>query len=128
MRTVKNTLLYRLAAQAKEADIQGFDKISEVLTAQITKNAGSVRENEALYVYSGEEFQKDIEEKIWDIVVRASDFYDISIDAKEIQPMVEKYAEELTHDICAKFAIKHGVGVYEPGVPGEKQELEVLEE
>jgi hypothetical protein len=129
MRTIKKTLLYRLAAQAQEADVQGLSKVSEMLTSQITKNATSVRETDAGYVYSGSDFEKDVEEKIWDIVIRASDFYNVTVDAAEVQPLVEKYAEELMHDIMSKLAINHGVGAYEPLVSGqEKISLEIHEE
>jgi hypothetical protein len=131
MRTIKKTLFYRLAAQAEEADLQGLTKVSEALTTQVTKHAELVREASESYIYPKHEFQKEIEEKFWDIVVRAADFYDISVDAKEMQPLVEKYAEELTHDIQVKLAIKHGVGAHEPLVPGELQDkilIEVVEE
>ncbi len=131
MRTIKKTLLYRLVAQAEEADLQGLAKVSDALTTQITKSAATVREAGEQYIYPQHEFQKEVEEKFWDIIVRASDFYDINVDAQEMQPLIEKYAEELTHDILVKFAVKHGIGAYEPKVPGEIQDkilLEVVEE
>lgn len=131
MRTIKKTLLYRMITQADEADLQGLTKVSESLTTQITKNAELVRESDAHYVYPKYEFQKDVEDKFWDIIVRAADFYDINIDAQEIQPLVEKYAQELTQELQVKFAVKHGVGAYEPTVPGEANDkvlIEVIEE
>jgi hypothetical protein len=131
MRTIKKTLLYRMIAQADEADLQGLAKVSESLTTQITKNAESTREVDTHYVYPKTEFQRDVEDKFWDIVVRAADFYDINIDAQEVQPLIEKYAEELTQELRVKFAVKHGVGAYEPTVPGELNDrvmIEIVEE
>jgi hypothetical protein len=130
--TIKKTLLYRLAAQAEEADVQGLEKLSEALTTQISKNASNVRNSDVSYIYSSDEFKSDIEEKMWDIVIRASDFYNITtIDAKVIQPLVEKYAQDLKNEIAAYSSIKHGVGAYEPTVPGEineKVSMEICEE
>jgi hypothetical protein len=130
MRTIKKNLLYRLLAQAEEADLQGLTKVSESLTTQITKNAETLRDSDESYIYPKHEFQKEIEEKFWDIMVRAADFYNINLDAQEAQLLIEKYAEDLTHDMQVKFAIKHGVGAYEPMVPGEAQDkilVEVME-
>lgn len=127
MRTIKKTLFYRLIAQAEESDLQGLTKVSEALTTQITKNASNIRDVSEPYIYTKHEFQREIEDKFWDIIVRASDFYDVNLDAQEMQPLVEKYAEDLNKDIQTKFAVKHGVGAYEPTVPGELQDKILIE-
>lgn len=127
MRTVKKTLLYRLAAQAEEAELRGLTKVAEALTAQITKNSDNVRQNDSFYAYASEEYQKDVEERIWDAIIRSADFYDAGLDALEMQELVQKYAEDLINEVRAKLGNRHGVGAYEPNVPGEIVERIVIE-
>jgi hypothetical protein len=125
MRTIKNNLLQRLAAQAEEAEVQGLPKVASALTEQISK--ATIRSDEAFYLYASSEFQADVEEKLWDIAVRAADFYDTRFDALEMQGIVEKYAQDLVHEIRTKLGIEHGIGAHEPTVPGEIAGKVVLE-
>ena len=63
---------------------------------------------------------------MWDAVIRIDDYYDCNIDAEFVQNNIEKLAEELVRVISKQAGIKHGVGVYEPVVPGEEVAEEVL--
>lgn len=126
MRTVKKTLFHRLSVQAEEAELQGLTKTADALTTQIEKNSSNIRDNSAFYIYSEEDFKKDVEEKIWDIIVRASDFYDLSFDGKEMHKIVEKYANELSNEVRVKIGSDSCVGAYEPTVPGELREKVVI--
>jgi len=127
MRTVKKTLLYRLAAQAEEAEIRGLTKVADALTDQIQKNSDNTRQTGTFYTYAAKDFQKDVEGKLWDIVVRAADFYDAGVDAADMQELVQKYAEDLVNDVRAKLGNKNGIGAYEPTVPGEETQRVVIE-
>ncbi len=125
MRTIKNNLLQRLAAQAEEAEIQGLTKIATALTDKISKAA--VRSDDDFYLYANSDFQTDIESNLWDIVIRAADFYDSRFDSLEMQEIIEKYAQDLIHEISVKLGATHQVGAHEPTVPGELPTKIVLE-
>jgi Ribonuclease G/E len=125
MRTIKKNLLQRLALQAEEAELQGMVKVASALTEQITKQP--VRDNEQFYVYSSEDFIKDVESKLWDASIRAADFFDIRVDAEQTQLMVEKFAQDLIKEIAVRGGAVHGVGAHEPNVPGEKIEEVAIE-
>lgn len=120
MRTIKKTFLTRLAAQAQEAEVQGLTKVADALTSQIEKNSDHIRKNEEFYVYSEKDVKADIQDKFWDIIVRIADYYDTNIDAKEMQALIDKAADDILNDVRVKLGINHGIGAYEPNVPGEE--------
>lgn len=132
MRTITENLLHRLAAQAQEAEVQGLSKVAESLTDQVEKHGSHVRSDEAFYSYNESDFRKDVNSKLWDIIVRAADFYGVrKFDAQEIQGLIENASQELVADFCHKVGVNHGVGAYEDKVPGEtldKSAIEVDEE
>ncbi len=120
MKTVKQSTAERLEAQAREADIQGLTKVAKSLDNQISKM--HLRHNDTHYVYSSSEFKDDVEEKLWDIMVRASDFYGCNLDGVEIQKVVEKAAKELLSEFRVKSGVRVDIGANEPLVPGESQD------
>ncbi len=126
MRTIKESLLNNLEAQAQEAEIQGLTKIAAALTDQLEKNS-NIRNNNDFYLYSSIDFKKDIENKIWDIIIRSSDYYNQRFDAVEANNIVEKYSNDLIKELRLKLGVEHGVGAYEPEVAGELQDKIVLE-
>ncbi len=126
MRTIKESLLNNLEAQAQEAEIQGLTKIAAALTDQLEKNS-NIRNNNDFYLYSSIDFKKDIENKIWDIIIRSSDYYNKRFDAVEANNIVEKYSNDLIKELRLKLGVEHGVGAYEPEVAGELQDKIVLE-
>lgn len=120
MRTITENLLHRLAAQAQEAELQGFSKVAESLTEQVEKHGSEVREDDAFYSYSQNDFKKDVNSKLWDTIIRIADFYGIKrFEAEEVQELIEKVSEDLITDFCNKVGIAHQVGAYEEKVPGE---------
>lgn len=130
MRTVKESLLNRLAAQADEAELQGLHKVAEALTEQVSKNAENTRSNEAFYLYSVEDLQKDVEANLWNAMVRVADFYDHDLDALQVNEIVEKFASDFVNEMRVSFGLKSVVGAHEPTVPGEilqKVDFEVTE-
>lgn len=128
MRTITENLLLRLAAQAQEAELQGFSKVAESLTDQVEKYGSQVRADDAFYSYSQDEFKKDINNKLWDTIVRIADFYGISrFEAQGIQDLIEKVSDDMITDICNKSGVSHQVGAYEEKVPGENFERAIIE-
>lgn len=120
METINSTLFFRLLAQAEEAETQGMEKLAESLTTQIEKNASLIRESDENYSYSSESFQKDVNDHLWNAVLRVADFYDVKqFHADKTQEMIEKMAKEIVSEICLQANINHGVGAYEEPVPGE---------
>lgn len=123
MRTIKENLFHRLATQASEAELQGLNKIAEALTTQIEKQSTKLRKDDDSYSYSSEEFDKDITDQLWGVVIRTADFYGSSrIDAVKVQEIIEKLAHQMKSEMCNIIGIPHGVGNYEQKVPGESFE------
>lgn len=120
MRTIKKNFFNRLVAQAEEAEIQGLNKVAEALTTQISKNASNIRQDKAIYHYAELEFVKDIQEKLWDNIIRTADFYNVHIDALEMQEIVDRYAADMVNEVRNKLGVNHGIGAYEEPVPGEE--------
>lgn len=127
MRTITENLLNRLIVQAEEAEVRGLSKLAGNLTEQI--NSSSIRKDDANYSYSENEFRKDINDQLWSSIVRTADFYGIKrFDAYEMNQLVEKTAEDFVKSIRLHAGITHGVGAYEPSIPGEeKASIEVEE-
>lgn len=130
MRTIKKNLLSRILVQAEEAEIQGLTKVAEHLTNQADKNSSNVRNAESFYVYSHDDFKKDIEGQFWNAVIRIADYHDVGLDATELQATIEAAASDFVQDIRGRLGIKTAVGAFEPDVPGEleKVTLEVGED
>jgi hypothetical protein len=124
MRTINEILRDRLLAQADEAEVQGFTKIASHLTDQIEKT--SVRNNSDSYTYPSFDFKNDVEATLWDVVIRVADFHNISIDPKTAQEIIEKTAEDLVRELQIKSGIDHGIGAFEPNVPGEERKTVIL--
>lgn len=125
MRTVTENLKNRLIIQSDEAEIQGLTKIASHLLVQAEKV--SVRENDASYTYSNDDFQNDVEKSIWGAVVRFADFHNVSIDAVKAQDLVEKVAADLISELRVKTGTVHGVGAFEPTVSGEERQVVILD-
>lgn len=125
MRSITKKLANRLSAQADEAQTQGLNKISTNLRDVINKH--SLRKNDASYTYPEIDLKSDLEKPLWDAIVRIADFYDCNIDAPSMQGLVEKLSEGLIKEVCVKAGIKHGVGAYEPTVPGEIAQKVIIE-
>ena len=126
MRTITKKFAQRLSAQAKEAELQGLNKVAGHISSVVETH--DTRETGASYIYAEEDFQIDVEGKLWEGVVRAADFFDCDIDAAEMQDVISKLAKYLVDEVRIKAGIKHGVGAHEPNVPGEpleKVEIEV---
>ena len=120
MKTVKQSLGKRLLAQAEEADVQGLTKVAQSLDNQLSKI--SLRDDDERYIYSSNEFHEDVEGKLWDIMIRAADFYGCNVDGNELQKVIEKAAGELLSEFRVKSGVRLDVGVNEPPLPGETEE------
>lgn len=123
MRTITEKFSARLKVQAKEADLVGMKKLGIHLSRLANSNT---RPTNSSYVYGSDELQNDVEGPLWDAVVRIADYYDCNVDAELVQDNIEKLAKELVRVISKQGGIKHGVGVYEPTVPGEDVVEQVL--
>ncbi|MDP2683531.1 MAG: hypothetical protein Q8P20_00590 [bacterium] len=129
MRTITEKVAYRLLTQAKEAELQGLKKVAKHCTNAVAVHG--VRKNDASYTYAIEDFHTDVEGRLWEGVVRAVDFFDCRVDASEMNDIVMKLAEQLIKEVRIKGGAAHGVGAYEPNVPGECREtisIEIEEE
>jgi hypothetical protein len=125
MRTITEKFARRLEAQSKEAELQGLNKVADMLDSMIVTH--DIRNTEDSYTYAEEDFTEDVEKKVWEGVVRAADFFDCDIDAVEMQEVVSKLAKQLVDEVRIKGGAKHGVGAYEPNVPGETLERVTIE-
>lgn len=129
MRSINNILRDRLYSEAEEADNSGLVKIAENITKQLEDV--SVRSNDSAYSYENEDFQQDVQDLLWKVILRASDFYDKHLDSEKSQDIVDFYADKIVKNFLSSAGIDHGVGAYEsrtPGENGERIELNVEEE
>ena len=124
MKTIKNSLVLRLEAQGSEAKTQGLNKVASAIEKQLTKN--HVRDDNTKYVYSSKDFKNDVEEKLWDVIIRAADFYDCTVDAASAQNLVDRTAEELLREFRIKSGVQVDVGANEPQVPGEADNADLI--
>lgn len=125
MRTISNTLKKRLIAQAEEANFQGLEKVARGLAHQV-KNA-SIRQDDEEYIYSNAELKNDVENLLWNAVVRTEDYFGKTADAKEANLIVEALADELITSIRKKIG-GDVIGPHEPLVPGEQRMIVEIEE
>jgi len=125
MRTITKNLAMRLEAQAQEADLVGLKKVAGHLNKLVDSN--KTRSSEESYVYAPEDLTTDVEGQLWNAVVRIADYYNCSVDADLAQEEIEKLASDLVKAIGRQGGVKHGVGAYEPTVPGEVVERVILE-
>lgn len=119
MRTIKKNLSMRLEAQAKEAEDLGIIKVAEALKKQCKKQ--KIRKDSDFYSYTFKELRADVEEAVWDAIVRVADYYDSPVDAQSVQETVETWADNIINESRIKAGINHGVGAHEPVVPGEER-------
>jgi len=118
-RTISENHKHKIAMAAEEADIRGLSSLAEHLTNQLVKTA--TRGNHEGYTYSHSDFESDVKNAFWDIVVRAEDYHGHVIDALDAEKLVETYAEEFIKDLRKTAGLKP-VGKHEPKVPGEVEE------
>ena len=125
MRTISEIYRDRLVAEADEADAIGLTKIAENLTRQI--EASPVRSKNSSYTYSSEEFEQDLQDALWNVVIRTADFHGAFVDTAKAQDLVDHFSREITSSIRSVAKISSVVGAYEPKLPGEKQTFDMLE-
>lgn len=121
MKTINTILRDRILAEAEEAEIQGLVKIASSLTDQLELN--KVRDVSENYKYSSSEFEKDVQNSLWNIIIRTADFHNASFKSDEAQEIVDFYSKEILKEIRSSMRIPHKVGSYEEPVPGEEQVL-----
>lgn len=119
----------RLSAQCEEAKVLKLNKVASSVTRVLVKNAESVRESDAGYSYTAQELEDDVNDALWNVAVRAMDYFGITIDSEFVQSSIEKLGSELIEEIRVQAGIVDGVGKYESLVPGEipQQTIEVSE-
>ena len=125
MRTITKKFALRLAAQSQEAKLRGMTKLADKIDNLIKSN--NTRDNDASYMYAEAELKDNVESALWNGVVRAADYYDCNIDTADIQKAVESLASQLIEEVRINGHISHGVGAYEPSVPGEVLEKVAIE-
>ena len=92
MKTITEANMKRLIVQRDEAKTVGLNKIASQLSAQI--GTVGVRGDSDDYHYSKEELRNEIESSLWDVAIRAQDFYGKFADARVVQDIIEKQADE----------------------------------
>lgn len=124
MRSVSNTMLKRFAVAAQEAEFLGKPSLAGALTRQIEKNADNVRSDNEPYRYSQAELRADLQESIWDAVVRLADFHQVQLKEGAVEALVNDVCSDIDDTFCRQHECFKGA--YEQDVPGEH--FEVIEE
>lgn len=125
MSTISEIYRDRLVAEADEADAIGLTKIAENLTRQIESNP--VRSKNSSYTYSSEEFEQDIQDSLWNVVVRTADFHGAFVDSAKAQDLVDHFSREIVSNIRNVAKISNVIGAHEPKLPGENPTSDILE-
>lgn len=115
-RTIKKSLSNRLLAQAKEAELQGLNKVGLHLKELI--NNIPKRDNDEMYFYTFANLEKDVENSLWNATLRIADYFDKNVDAAYIQEMIEKLSTTLIEEMRIHTG-SIGIGPHEPGLPGQ---------
>ncbi|MAE86133.1 MAG: hypothetical protein CMB80_25575 [Flammeovirgaceae bacterium] len=123
MRTITEKLAARLKVQAKEADLVGLKKLGSHLNRLAESKTRPTGDS---YVYAEADFKNDVEGPLWDAIIRIADYYDCNVDPELMQRSIEGLAQDLVKAVSKQAGIKHGVGVFEPVVPGEEVVEQVL--
>lgn len=125
MRTITSTYRDRLVAEADEADNLRLTKLAENITRQIEKTP--VREKDAGYTYPAEAFKQDVQDALWNVIVRTADFHGVYISSSTAQDIVDYFGEEIVSNIRKAAGISSVIGSYEPKLPGESSEAVMLD-
>lgn len=115
MRTITESNMKRMIAQRDEAKTIGLTKVAANLSAQI--GTVGVRSDADDYIYNYAELKDDIESTLWDAAIRAQDFYGKTADAKQLQELIEKHAEDFINSVRIKTGAD--IGAYESSLPGQ---------
>lgn len=124
-RTINEIYRDRLVAEADEADNMRLTKLAENITRQIERQP--VREANESYTYPVEAFEQDVQDALWDVVVRTADFHGSFISSQTAQEIVEHFSQEMINNIRKAAKITSPVGAYEPRLPGEELASAVIE-
>jgi len=125
MKTITELHRDRLVAEAEEADKTGLTKIAENITRQVEKV--SVRPTDTSYTYTINAFEQDVNDSLWDVVTRTSDFHGAFLDSKKAQEIVDYFSAALVTSIRKSAGIHSPIGAYEPAVPGEDGQPIILD-
>lgn len=115
---MRKKLMQRLIAQAEEANIQGWEKLADRLTNQISKT-GEVISDEK-YVYASDQYAEDMESLFWDGAIKTANYYGANFDAITLQPLIESYAREFSETLKNKFGKLSTIGAFEEPLLGEE--------
>lgn len=124
-RTINEIYRDRLVAEADEADNMRMTKLAENITRQIERHP--VREANASYTYPSKDFEQDVQDSLWDIVIRAADFHGVFINSEKAQSIVDHFSQEIVDDIRKVASISTPIGSYEPVLPGEVRKTSIIE-
>lgn len=124
-RTINEIYRDRLVAEAEEAENRGMVKIAENITRQLER--APVRDKTASYTYNNESFEQDVQDALWDAVIRTADFHGVFISASRVQGIVEAHSKLLLDDIRKTAGIPSSIGAYEDKLIGEYRDSSVIE-
>lgn len=124
MSTISKELLKRYSAQAEEANLQGFWKVSSSLKEAVSSE--KTRDSNESFIYSENQLKEDIKKNLWKNIVRASDYYQVCPDALKVEAFIESFSEQFLEDFCS-FTNCPSVGPFEPTLPGEQNLKVILE-
>lgn len=125
MRTITKNMFNRLNLQKNEAKTLKLNAVEASLDHQLSKIA--TRNDDDFYVYAAADMEKDVQNAVWDAIIRVADYFGVPCDALNLQKIAEDVSTELIKDVRSSVGIVDGVGAYEPVVPGEERTVTTLE-
>ena len=124
-RTINEIYRDRLVAEADEADNMRLTKLAENITRQVERQP--IRGASESYTYPSDAFEQDVQDALWDVVVRTADFHGSFISSQRAQEIVDHFSQEMVDSIRKAAKITSPVGAYEPRLPGEELASAVIE-
>lgn len=130
MKKISQSNFAKLQLQVKEASTQAratkdeedrerLKKVASNLTKELSET--TTRSDNEFYTYSSAQLAQDVESALWKAALRISDYFDSTLDGAVTNEVIERYADNLIDEIRIKLGNEHGVGAYEPRVPGEEE-------
>lgn len=130
MTSINAQLLKRLNLQANEAKQQGKVELASHINTQLVKCASKVINENSDFSYSNVEFNHDVKEKLWDVLLTCASFYDLkSINTEKMDQVIEKFANEFVNEIRIANNVESVIGKFEEKLLGQEDLIkDIVEE
>ena len=119
-KSINEKLYLRLTAQKQEANTIGLTKVATSLSSMVEKYEPRTEDQENKFLFSSSELDSFLKDNIWNMIVKAADYYNCSVDAVQADKIAESLSKVIKAEVRNQGAVKNDIGAYEPKLPGEE--------